>query len=47
MIELIVLVNLLNKSIISIQNYEINAIFNLNSIKHTKVEFDEKIYSAH
>jgi len=47
MIELIVLVNLLNKSIISIQNYEINSIFILNSINNTKVEFDEEIYSTH
>ncbi len=47
MIDLIVLVNLLNKSIISIQNHEINAIFILNSINNKKVEFDEEIYSTY
>jgi len=47
MIELIVLVNLLNKSLISIQNHEINVIFILNSINNKKVEFDEEIYSTY
>ena len=47
MIELTVLLNSLNKSIISIQNHEINAIFILNSIKNIKVEFDEEIYSTY
>ena len=47
MIELIVLLNLLNKSIISIQNHEINAIFILNSINNINAEFDEEIYSTY
>ena len=46
MIELIVLLNLLNKSIISI-NHEINAIFILNSINNINAEFDEEIYSTY
>ena len=47
MIELTVLLNSLNKSIISIQNHEINTIFILNSIKSINAEFDEEIFNKY